>query len=137
MSGTVYGYNVGFLLHIVIEIPAFINFLLFPSGQLGTPTPHAHAVVRQYAMLLLSSVLVSVAVLQRPQDTLTGQLSGALSIYHIGPSIRAASRLVQRADLGKKLLPSEAALYLFVHCICGAALFHGCWSFYLKSLLHP
>lgn len=116
--------TVGFLLHICIEVPATCNFALFPSGQLGQRTSHAHAVVRQYALLLFTSILIAIIFLQRPVDALTGQVAGALAIYHIGPSLRSISRLRLRAKQHQNLMLSEPFLYLLAHSITGAALAH-------------
>lgn len=128
MMLTLSDYNIGFLLHIIIEIPASFNFFVFPSRQLGTNTPHAHAVIRQYAVLILTSNLVALAFLWRPMDELSGKIAGSLAIYHIAPSIRSISRLTRQARQGRPLIPSEAFLYLVVHTICGAALLLHFWS---------
>ncbi len=128
-------YNLCFLLHIIIEIPAFLNFFVFPSGQLGTATPHAHAVIRQYALLILSSVLVSFAFLRRPADCLSGQVAGALAVYHFGPSVRSLNRLSRRMQLKKPLIPSEAAFYLLLHSLCGASLGLYWWNHCLSTFL--
>lgn len=116
--------QLGFILHIVIEIPASLNFFFFPSGQLGRETPHAHAVIRQYAVLLLSSILVAMAFVVRPMDETSGRVAAALAIYHIAPSIRSMFRLTRQAQLQQPLIRSEAFLYLIVHAICCAALLH-------------
>lgn len=117
-------YPFGFLIHILIEVPACLNFFVFPSGQLGTTTPHAHAVIRQYAVLLFASVLVAVIFVCRPMDATSGKVAGALAIYHIAPSVRAASGLTRQSQLGKPILLSEAFLYLVVHGICCASLLY-------------
>ncbi|EXJ87018.1 hypothetical protein A1O3_03975 [Capronia epimyces CBS 606.96] len=116
--------NVGFVLHSVVEVPACLNFFLFPSDQLGRESPHAHAVVRQYAVLLFSSVLVAVAFVGRPVDDLSGRVAAALALYHIAPSVRSLARLTRQAQLRQPLVLSEAFLYLIVHALCGAALLH-------------
>src|SRR5271156_445940 len=130
-----YNYNLPFLLHVIIESPAFLNFLIFPSGQLGTTTPQAHAVVRQYAALILSSILISVAFVRRPLDETSGHVAGGLALYHIAPSARAFARLRRRAEFGKGLIFSEAGLYFVAHSICFGALAQCCWSFYLQNFL--
>jgi len=120
--------SVGFLIHIFIEVPASFNFLLFPSRQLETTTPHAHAVIRQYAVLLFASVLVATVFVSRPMDDTSGKVAAALAIYHVAPSIRAANDLSRRSQLGKPFLASEACLYLFVHVVCCATLLHHFWT---------
>jgi hypothetical protein len=117
-----------FLLHIVIEVPAALNFLLFPSRQLTIYSPQAHAVVRQYAVLLFTSVIISALFLFRIHDELSGQVAGALSLYHIGPSIRSVARLRTRLREGRGLFPSEPAFYLVLHMLAGAALSHSWWT---------
>lgn len=114
--------KLGFLLHICIEIPAFVNFILFPSKQLGQLTPHAHPIVRQYALLLLSSIIIAACFLPRQHDNLTSQIAASLAIYHIGPSVRSVSRLRQQARSGRRIWYSEAFLYLVVHLACGCSL---------------
>jgi len=128
-------YNAGFLLHALIEVPACLNFFLFPSGQLGTPTPQAHAVVRQYAVLILSSILVAMSFVRRPRDEVSARVAGALAVYHLAPSIRSASRLRRQAQSGERLVPSEAFVYLMAHVICGSLLSHHWGAFYLN--MHP
>lgn len=114
--------NAGFLLHAAIEIPAAINFMLFPSKQLLIHTPHAHAVIRQYALLLLSSVLISMLFISRPADDLSRLVAGALAIYHIGPALRSCGRLRQQKADSRPFFFSEAFLYLCCHIICGMSL---------------
>lgn len=128
------GYNIAFMLHAAIEIPAAINFMLYPSKQLGVYTPHAHAIVRQYALLLLSSVLVAIIFASRPSDDLSGLIAGALAIYHIGPALRSVGRLRSQATRFENLLMSEAALYLACHTLCGGLLLLHC-SAHLSATL--
>jgi hypothetical protein len=125
---TIYGLNTGFLLHIIFECPACFNFFVYPSKQLGIHTPHAHAIVRQYAVLLLTSILVAWAFVQRPMDILSGRVAIALAVYHIAPAMRSMGRLRTRVGLGQPLIPSEAFLYLVVHVICFAALAESFWK---------
>jgi len=117
------GYNIAFVLHAVIETPAAMNFMLFPSRQIGSFTPQAHPLIRQYALLLLSSVLISVAFTVRPADDLTGMVAGCFSIYHVGPAIRSLTRLKEQAGRQQPIFLSEAFLYLAVHVCCGLSLF--------------
>lgn len=116
------GYNLAFVFHALIEIPAAINFMFVPSKQLGKYTPHAHAIIRQYALLLLVSVLISLTFATRPTDDLSRMVAGSLAMYHIGPALRSVGRLRQQAAQAKPLLLSEAALYLVVHIACGTSL---------------
>lgn len=122
MDTTFRGYNVAFLLHVVIEMPAAINFMVQPSKQLGKHTPHAHAIVRQYALLLLSSILIAIIFAPRPVNDLTKAVAGSLAIYHIGPALRSWSRLRSQAKRSAPVVWSEAALYLVCHLVTGTAL---------------
>lgn len=117
-------YNAGFLLHVVIEVPALLNFFFFPSRQLGQETPHAHAIIRQYAVLLLSSILVAMVYIAQPLDDISGRVAGALAVYHIAPATRSVARLKKQAKMQQPLFLSEAFLYLVVHALCCAALLH-------------
>ncbi len=126
-------WQLGFLLHIVIEIPACLNFFFLPSRQLGLYTPHAHSVIRQYAALLFASVLVATVFVQHPVDNTSGKVAGALALYHVAPCLRSVQRLSRQSQLGAPTLLSEAFLYLVVHVVCGAALIHDAWStLYIK-----
>jgi hypothetical protein len=118
----------GFLIHIVIEVPACFSFYLFPSRQLGIHTPHAHPVIRQYAALLFASVLVAMVFLRRPLDDTSGKVAAALAVYHVAPSWRSVTRLRNQARQGAPVLLSEASLYLLVHVICCAELLHHAWA---------
>ena len=126
--------QLGFLLHVLIEVPAAVNFLIFPSNQLGTYSPQAHAVIRQYALLLITSVLVSIIFMLRPVDQLAGQVAGALSLYHIGPSLRSIGRMRSRSQRNEQILTSEAGFYLLLHTAAGVTLAHCCWSSFLSTI---
>lgn len=116
------GYNVAFVLHAAIEIPAAINFMLFPSKQLGKNTPNAHPVVRQYALLLVSSVLIAIAFAIRSTDEISRTVAGCLAVYHLGPALRSLSRLAAQYQRSEALLMSEAFLYLTCHVLTGVSL---------------
>jgi hypothetical protein len=117
----------GFLIHIAIEIPACLSFYLFPSRQLGTYTPYAHPVIRQYAVLLFATVLVAMVFLRHPIDETSGKVAGALAVYHIAPSLRSIERLTRQSRTRQLTFLSEAALYLLVHVLCCATLLHHAW----------
>jgi len=105
----------GLLLHLMVELPASINFLLRPSATLSVPQPQAHAVIRQYALLLMSTNLIVLALLMREMDQLSGKIAGALVLYHIGPIARALSRVKNQAS-GSVL--GGPKLHAFVHVLC-------------------
>jgi hypothetical protein len=118
-----------FLVHAILEIPASVNFFLNPSGQLRIYSPHAHAVIRQYAVLLLSSVIVSLLFFMRNPDELSGQVAGAFLIYHLAPVVRATGRLRRNHAVWQPLL------FLASHGVCFAGLMGWCWNLYLCKLL--
>ena len=91
-----------FILHTLIELPACFAFALFPSATLSTPQPHAHALIRQYAVLLLSTNLIAGSFIFRSHKILlscddTGYVqcwvAFSLALYHLGPLMRAGSRI--------------------------------------------
>ena len=125
-------HKVSFLLHAAIETPAAINFLLFPNDQLSSPSPQAHPVIRQYAMLLLSTVIISFIIAFKPLDIVSGKIAGALAIYHCGPLIRATCKLASRKRLRERSLLGQPWLHLILHSICLVSLGSSCWSLYLS-----
>ncbi|QSZ36328.1 hypothetical protein DSL72_007454 [Monilinia vaccinii-corymbosi] len=90
-----------FILHTIVEIPASLNFFFNPSSQLSTPAPQAHAVIQQYALLLFVSSLISILFAWRPVDRTSRNVAGALSLYHIAPTLRAAGRILRGDGFGK------------------------------------
>ena len=111
--------HLGLLLHLMVELPACINFFLRPSATLSKSQPYSHCLIRQYALLLVSTNLIALAFLMRPADHLSGQISGALVVYHIGPLVRAMSR-IRTQDIGRAL--GGPWLHLFAHLLCVVAL---------------
>lgn len=112
--------QVAFTLHLIVEIPAAINFLFRPSSTLSLPQPHSHGVIRQYALLLFATnVIVALFLLRESYDELTARVAGALCLYHIGPIIRAAKR-VRRHRLPDAL--GGPHLHLSAHALCAACL---------------
>ncbi|KAL8832041.1 MAG: hypothetical protein Q9170_005038 [Blastenia crenularia] len=85
--------HLAFFFHILIELPASIAFLANPSMTLSQPQPHAHAVIRQYALLLMSSNIIAYTFLFRPADGVSGAVAAALALYHVGPLVRAGYRI--------------------------------------------
>ena len=108
------------VLHLVIETTAAINFFLRPSATLSTPQPHSHGVIRQYALLLLTTNIIVAIVLNRAMhDALSGQIAAAVALYHGGPFVRAVSR-IRRGNTGDEL--GGAWLHAFSHLLCAACL---------------
>ena len=108
------------VLHLVIETTAAINFFLRPSATLSTPQPHSHGVIRQYALLLLTTNIIVAIVLNRATvDALTGQIAAAVALYHAGPFVRAVSR-IRRGNAGDIL--GGAWLHAVSHLLCAVCL---------------
>ena len=114
--------SVPFILHIAIELPAAISFLFFPSATLSLPQPHAHAVIRQYSLLLLSTIIIAAGFV--PQDwrgdgpkIQERTVASALALYHLGPLIRAAHRSWTGEGSGRHLL-GQPWLHVLVHMLC-------------------
>jgi hypothetical protein len=109
-----------FLIHILLETPASLNFFLRPSEQLSVPAPQAHAIIKQYAILLLSSNLVALVFLLRDVDETSRAVAGALGVYHFAPLVRAVSRLSAGRQYGKGL--GGAGVHAVVHGVALGAL---------------
>lgn len=107
--------QIAFFLHLIVEIPASVKFFLQPSATLATPQPQAHGLVRQYALLLVSSNLIAAEFVLRPSDQLSRHIAGALALYHIGPLFRAISR-IRRAEMGGGM--GGPWLHAVVHALC-------------------
>ncbi|KAI4280105.1 MAG: hypothetical protein L6R35_005975 [Caloplaca aegaea] len=71
-----------FLLHMIVELPASIAFFLNPSMTLSQSQPHAHAVIRQYALLLMSSNIIAYNFIFRSPDETSASVAAALAVYH-------------------------------------------------------
>ena len=119
-----------FILHIVVELPATIAFMLYPSATLPMPQVHAHAVIRQYALLLLSTnIMAAVFVFQSRNDEsgddgvghIERCIAGSLALYHIGPLIRAWCRVWNAQGRGKRLLGGPW-VHTVVHLLCSMVL---------------
>ncbi|TVY87843.1 hypothetical protein LAWI1_G006763 [Lachnellula willkommii] len=83
-----------FWLHLLIELPASLNFFLNPAEQLSAAAPQAHALVRQYALLLFASSLVALIFATRQVDRTSRNVAGALAVYHLAPLVRAVTRVL-------------------------------------------
>lgn len=111
-----------FILHIVVESPAVLAFGLFPSSTLTRPQPHAHAVIRQYALLLLSSIIIAAASLVQSGRTLHeptpagASTAFAFALYHLGPVARAWARLRTKRNRGSLFV--HPVSHLVVHAAC-------------------
>ncbi|KAM0802373.1 hypothetical protein BDR22DRAFT_124252 [Usnea florida] len=109
-----------FLLHLIIETTAAINFFIRPSATLSIPQPHSHGIIRQYALLLLTTNIVVIVILNNGAgDTLLSQIAAALALYHAGPIVRAVSR-IRRGDPG--IVLGRPWLHVFLHMLCAMCL---------------
>ena len=119
-----------FVLHILIELPAGVAFALFPSATLSTPQPHAHPLIRQYALLLLSTNFIAAVFVFRDRETgpvshaLSGVerwVAGSLALYHIGPLIRAGCR-AWKGTWRKQHCLARPWIHIIAHLVCLAGL---------------
>ncbi|CZS96654.1 hypothetical protein WAI453_010074 [Rhynchosporium graminicola] len=85
--------NLAFLIHALLEVPAALNFFFRPNEQLSLPAPQAHAIIRQYAVLLMSSNIIALIFAFRPVDETSRRIAGALAAYHAAPLVRAIARI--------------------------------------------
>ncbi|KFY98700.1 hypothetical protein V498_01308 [Pseudogymnoascus sp. VKM F-4517 (FW-2822)] len=111
--------HVAFGLHTLVETPAALNFFVIPSEelQLAAPSPCAEALIRQYALLLLCTNVIALVFLLRPVDKVSRHVACALGLYHLGPALRAISRLTRNeAALGTGL--GGPAVHLVFHVLC-------------------
>lgn len=109
-----------FVLHIMVETPAALRFLFTPDAQILHPQPDARSIVRQYAVLLFSTVLIALICLLNHRQRISRLVAGALSIYHIAPILRAGTKLSNSrllSSVGKEAW-REPALYVVVHFAC-------------------
>lgn len=118
--------SVPFILHIVIELPAALSFALFPSATLSIPQPHAQAVIRQYALLLLSTIIIAAVFVQQNQKGHGPKMpergvASALALYHLGPLVRAVHRFGRKQGTGRGFL-GQPWLHVLVHVLCCLAL---------------
>ena len=113
--------NISFLLHILIELPASLNFFFRPSATLTVDQPHAYGVIRQYALLLMTSNLIALTFLSRPADALSSKVAGAFALYHLGPLVRAGCRIWDGEGNGEGGLGGPL-MHLVVHAVCAGAL---------------
>ncbi len=108
------------VLHLIIETTAALNFFLRPSATLSISQPHSHGIIRQYALLLLTTNIIVAVVLKRAVwDAVSAQIAAALALYHVGPFLRAVSR-ISRGDPGDVL--GGAWLHSFSHVLCATCL---------------
>jgi len=87
-------FNVPFFMHIFGEFGASYGFCVRPSSTLFEPQPYAHPVIRQYALLLMTTNLIAANFLfQEHPTSVSCRVAGALALYHLGPLTRAALKI--------------------------------------------
>ena len=120
------------MLHALVELPAALNFFCFPDDQLSSTAPQAHAVIRQYALLLLCSALVACTIASQEPGTTTGYVAGILAVYHVAPLLRAWSRIRNPEVPERRPWLKDPRVHFFVHFLClsslGLAFYKSCWS---------
>ena len=127
--------SIPFTLHALVELPAAYMFAFSPSATLSNPrTSDANAVIRQYALLLLSSTVIAATFafedwVGHEGGSVEQRVAGALALYHFGPLIRALSRS-RREEARGSSLPGNPLVHALLHLNCGIALagrFWDCW----------
>lgn len=118
-----------FYIHMLIETPASLNFFFNPSEQLLSPAPQAHAIIKQYAILLLVSNLIALIFATRQLDRTSRNVAGALAVYHLAPLVRAVGR-VGDGRYGKGL--GGPVLHVMVHGVAFLGLFGLYWGKYRR-----
>ncbi|KAK3332115.1 hypothetical protein B0T19DRAFT_95108 [Cercophora scortea] len=117
-----------FLLHLLVELPASLSFLLHPTSQLPGASPSARLILRNLGGLLLSTNLLCLVFLARPagHDATAGLVALCLGSYHVWPIYRAYARLRygvgEQGGGGGKVLFGGPAVHLVAHVVCLVAL---------------
>ena len=115
--------NLPFLVHILGEFGASYGFWFRPSATLSRPQPHAHPVIRQYALLLISTNLIAgIFLFQDQPSKISCQVAGALAFYHLGPLTRAALKVGDGRRKGLREGMGGTWMHLGFHSIATAGL---------------
>lgn len=118
-------YQLPFVLHLLVEIPASINFLLAPAFQLERSDTNGRAVIRQYATLLLSMNIIATIFVFRAADKTTGDVAGAMAVYHVAPTARALYTILRGGPGVRREAHALGGpiIHLIVHITCLGFLF--------------
>lgn len=116
-------FNTPYSLHIFGEFGASYGFFVSPSSTLAQPQPYAHAVLRNYALLLTSTNLIAANFLfQERPSSLSCRTAGALALYHLGPLMRAALKIRNGERMGTWKGMGGAWVHVIFHSVTLAAL---------------
>ncbi|KAK3349917.1 hypothetical protein B0T25DRAFT_549222 [Lasiosphaeria hispida] len=119
------------VLHLLVETPAALSFILHPTAQLPGCAAEAKLILRSYGGLLLATNLICLGSLARPGvDSTVGLIALCMGTYHLWPTYRAYARMkfgigmkgVQGAVLG------GPSLHFALHVFCFVSLM-GTWWF--------
>jgi len=74
-------FNIPFLIHFLGDFGASYGFCVRPSSTLLELQPYAHPVIRQYALLLISTHLIAANFLfQEHPSSISYRVAGALAL---------------------------------------------------------
>ena len=116
-------FSIPFLMHILGELGASYGFFVHPSSTLLEPQPFAHPVIRQYALLLISTNLIAAIFLFQDQpSSISCRVAGALALYHLGPLTRAALKMRCGEKMGVRERLGGAWVHGVFHSVTFVAL---------------
>lgn len=125
-------------LHLLVETPASLSFLLTPGAQLPGASPEARLILRNFGGLLLATNLACAALLgggrvdDNGDDRVMALFCAGLGTYHVWPIWRAWVRMggkgegegEGKGEGGKKVLGGPV-VHFGVHVVCLVALVGG------------
>ncbi|KAJ4190190.1 hypothetical protein NW755_005329 [Fusarium falciforme] len=88
--------TIPFVIHALVETPAALSFILYPSLHLQPLTPAATLLLQSLGGLLLTSNLIALIFARRPFDDVSRQVAIAFAFWHVWPCYRAYTRLSGR-----------------------------------------
>ncbi|KAK3292542.1 uncharacterized protein B0H64DRAFT_230596 [Chaetomium fimeti] len=118
-------------LHLLIETPASLSFLLTPQAQLPGASPDARLILRNLGGLLLATNLACLALLGGGRiadddgDRVTALFCAGLGTYHVWPTYRAWVRMGMGGGLQGKRVLGGPVVHFVVHVACLVAMVGG------------